>query len=65
MRSFSVDPLFVAADRFEQLVELARFHVAGSHEHQVLEQMGEPVRPGRSRAEPTWYHMLTVTTGTL
>ena len=24
-----------------------------------------PVRPVRSRAEPTWYHMFTVTSGTL
>ncbi len=36
----------VAACAFEPLVELSRLHVAGAHEHQVLEQMGEAGAPG-------------------
>ena len=55
----------VAAGRLEQRVELARLDVAGAHEHQVLEQMREAGAAGPLAAEPTWYHMLTVTTGTL
>jgi hypothetical protein len=32
----------VAAGRLEQAVELARHDMAGSHEHEMFEQVGEP-----------------------
>ena len=48
--------------RFEQRVELACLDVPGTHEHQVLEQVREAGAAGFSRADPTRYQTLTVTT---
>ena len=43
----------VAAGRLEPVVELARLHVAGAHEHEMLEQVRESGASGLLTAEPT------------
>ena len=49
--------------RFFQKRDVLPVRVYRALKHHVLEQMSEPVRPGFSFLEPTWYQRFTCTTG--
>ena len=55
----------VAAGAFEPLSNSPGFTCPDPMNIRCSNRCANPVRPGFSRAEPTWYQMFTATTGTL